>query len=198
MTKQHSARSVFIVVVDRLGSGFVGPYGNTWIETPALNRLASESLLLENLVVDSPELKRAYRSFWSGHHAMDCSEVLPEASLAALGNRQGLKTVLLTDEQAILEHPLAAPFQDHIFVDHAQASTPADSIAETALAQVFSAGLDLLASSEQASLIWLHARGMQDAWDAPLALREPFRGEEDPLPYAVVESPRNEIGRAHV
>ena len=35
------------LVIDRLHAGYVGAYGNTWIETPAMNRLASQSFLLD-------------------------------------------------------------------------------------------------------------------------------------------------------
>jgi arylsulfatase A-like enzyme len=31
------------LVVDRLHTGFLGAYGNTWIETPVFDRLAAES-----------------------------------------------------------------------------------------------------------------------------------------------------------
>ena len=53
------ARSAIILVVDRLGAGHLGPYGNTWVETPALNRLAAESVLFELAITDSPQLEHA-------------------------------------------------------------------------------------------------------------------------------------------
>jgi hypothetical protein len=49
-------RNTLVVVVDRLGAGFLGPYGATWLDTPALNRLAGQSLLIEHVLSDSPEL----------------------------------------------------------------------------------------------------------------------------------------------
>ena len=60
-----SLRNAVIVVIDRLGAGFLGPYGATWLDTPALNRLASQSLLIEHPLSDSPELVQVYRSFWT-------------------------------------------------------------------------------------------------------------------------------------
>ena len=63
--------SSIILVVDRLGAGFLGPYGNTWVETQSCNRLASEGLLCEFAVSDSPSLESVYRSYWTGRHAMD-------------------------------------------------------------------------------------------------------------------------------
>ena len=40
--------NVVCLVIDRLQAGYVGAYGNTWIETPNLDRLASQSFLLEH------------------------------------------------------------------------------------------------------------------------------------------------------
>ena len=65
------ARNAIVLMIDRLGSGFVGPYGNTWVETPALNRLASESLLFETVIGDSTRLEQLYDSYWLGTHAVE-------------------------------------------------------------------------------------------------------------------------------
>ena len=58
------------LVIDRLHTGFLGAYGNTWIETPAFDRLAAESFLFDQMLVDSPQLGPLYRSFWQGCHAL--------------------------------------------------------------------------------------------------------------------------------
>ena len=58
------------LVFDRLHVGYLGPYGNSWIETPAWNRLASQSMVFDQALIDSPDLQRLYRSYWQGWHAM--------------------------------------------------------------------------------------------------------------------------------
>ena len=70
------------LVIDRLHAGYVGAYGNTWIETSAMNRLASQSFLLDQAVVDSPDLDRLYRSYWQGWHAACPPPAEPRPSLA--------------------------------------------------------------------------------------------------------------------
>jgi arylsulfatase A-like enzyme len=65
-----SLRSAVVIVVDRLGAGFLGPYGNTWLDTPAVNSLASRSLLVETVIADSPVLADACGSYWTGRHAL--------------------------------------------------------------------------------------------------------------------------------
>ena len=63
-------RNAVVLVVDRLGAGNLGPYGNTWIDTPQFNRLAMESLLCEFALSDCPCLSTAYRAYWHGGHAL--------------------------------------------------------------------------------------------------------------------------------
>ncbi|HEY2146556.1 MAG TPA: hypothetical protein VGH32_01380 [Pirellulales bacterium] len=63
-------KNVVCLVVDRLHSGFLGAYGNSWIATPNIDRLAAESFLLDRAYVDSPRLEEVYRSYWTGWHAL--------------------------------------------------------------------------------------------------------------------------------
>ena len=58
------------LVIDRLHRGFLGAYGNTWIETPAIDRLAAESFVFDQALVDTPHLAALYRSYWQGWHAL--------------------------------------------------------------------------------------------------------------------------------
>ncbi len=51
-------KNVVCLVVDRLHSGYLGAYGNSWIATPNIDRLAAESFLLDRGYVDSPGRKR--------------------------------------------------------------------------------------------------------------------------------------------
>ena len=85
-----------VLVVDRLGAGFLGPYGNTWVETQHCNRLASQSLLCEFAFSDSSSLEAVYRSYWTGLHAMSSGDA--EVTLPALASSAGLRTILLTDD----------------------------------------------------------------------------------------------------
>ena len=58
-----------VLSLDRLSPSFLGPYGNTWLETPAFNQLADESLLAQQMLADSPDLELLFQSFWKGTHA---------------------------------------------------------------------------------------------------------------------------------
>lgn len=172
--------SAIIFVVDRLGAGFLGPYGNTWVETQSCNRLASEGLLCEFAVSDSPSLETVYRSYWTGRHAMDgrpAEETLPGAATKA-----GLKTILLTDEPLVAEHPLAAGFAEKILLPSEEVATAAKEIEETHIARLTQAAMEIIARQQEPYLLWIHSRGMSGAWDAPLEYRNAFRDEDDPQP----------------
>jgi arylsulfatase A-like enzyme len=172
--------SAIILVVDRLGSGFLGPYGNTWVETQSCNRLASEGLLCEFAVSDSPSLETVYRSYWTGRHAMDsrpAEETLPEAATKA-----GLKTILLTDEPRVAEHPMAAGFAEKILLPVDEAAVAAKEIEETQIARLTQAAMELIARQREPYWLWIHSRGMSGAWDAPPEYRNAFRDEDDPQP----------------
>ncbi|MEX2027531.1 MAG: hypothetical protein WEH44_09520, partial [Pirellulaceae bacterium] len=93
-----SLRSAVVIVVDRLGAAYLGPYGNTWLDTPALNALASRSLVCETVLAESPRLEDAYRSYWR--------DLRP----AALADR-GVSSALVTDEPLVAEHAPAENFE---------------------------------------------------------------------------------------
>ena len=58
--------NLVVLVLDGLQPAYLGPYGNTWVNTPAWNHLAAESLLLERCWLDAPELADFYRAAWTG------------------------------------------------------------------------------------------------------------------------------------
>src|SRR5215471_2126271 len=105
--------NVICLVVDRLHAGYLGAYGNTWINTPALDRLAAQSFICDGAIIDSADLATTYRSLWLGQHA--CCPSSSEAhheTLPAIFSRERWQTTLLTDDATVVEHPLAAGFQE--------------------------------------------------------------------------------------
>ena len=58
------------LIVDRLNAGYLGSYGNAWTETAHFDRLAAESFVFDQVLVDSPDVGLLYRSYWQGWHAM--------------------------------------------------------------------------------------------------------------------------------
>jgi hypothetical protein len=172
------------LVFDRLHAGYVGAYGNSWIETPWLNRLATQSLLLDHALIGSPDLERSYRSYWQGWHAMSLAPSEPRPSLMALLGEAGVTTALLSDEPQVARHPLAADFERVIEIDPPWQPATAAKAAETHFGRCFVEMIEWLQSARGPFLLWCHLGGLGTTWDAPPAFREAYRGEGDPPPPA--------------
>jgi arylsulfatase A-like enzyme len=169
------------LVFDRLQAGYLGAYGNAWVETPALDRLASRSLVFDRALVDSPRLERLYRSYWQGLHAM-CPAATEESrpGLAALLREAGVSTALLTDEPQVSRHPLAVDFDELVEVDPPWQPQGADDIEQTQFARCFVQTIEWLEQAREPFLLWCHWGGLGTTWDAPLKFREAYREEGDP------------------
>jgi hypothetical protein len=169
------------LVFDRLQAGCLGPYGNTWVQTPAFNRLACESFTFDQMSIDTPELERLYRSYWHGWHALCPHEPPAERrSLIAALRESGVTTALLSDERRVTEHPLAVDFDEFIELDPPWQSQTAEEIEQAHLAKCFVELIDWLPTAREPFFLWCHLAGLGTAWDAPLNFRESYREEGDP------------------
>ncbi|MDX1948111.1 MAG: sulfatase-like hydrolase/transferase [Pirellulaceae bacterium] len=182
-----SGRFAVVIVVDRWGAGFVGPYGNTWLDTPEACRLAAGARLWETVLADSPDLSRAYRPLLAGRHAR-LAATAAEPALPALVAREGLRSLLVTDEPAVATHPLAAGFGARCVVPN-EPPNRARELDATALGRLFARAIDQLAAAREPGLVWIHSQGMAGPWDAPLDLRRQFADEDDPEPPDLIEPP---------
>ena len=179
--------NAIVIVIDRLGAGYLGPYGNTWCETPAFNQLASEGVLWENAFADAPSVKGLYRGLTCGKHALDSSPT-SEHLIQRIG-AAGINTVLVTDDPELEKLPFSQGFGERVFAGTKALHATATSLDDTQTAHTFAATLDCLDQLRSPYLLWLHLRGMSGAWDAPREFRERFADEEDPTPPDFVIPP---------
>ncbi|MFO7902500.1 MAG: sulfatase-like hydrolase/transferase [Planctomycetota bacterium] len=176
------APNAIVLVTDRLGAGYLGPYGNTWIETPAWNRLAAEATLFETALVDTPSLARIYDSYWQGRHALSLPSQPSPPALAELLGEKPVQSWLITDERLVAEHPAAAAFDERVVLPPGE-ERMTGTLEGTQLARLFATIIDVV--RQQATppfLIWVHAQAMQGPWDAPYYLRSQFVEPGDPAP----------------
>ena len=185
-----SKKSAICLVVDRLHAGMIGSYGNAWIRTPHIDRLASESFVLDQAYIDSPEVESLYRSYWLGSHPLTAGASSDQNSIISRLREKGIRPSLITDERAIAELPPAANFAERMLIQPIASESLADSIEQTQMAQLFSAAADWLTTARQPFLLWLHARAMAGPWDAPLELRQQYVEEDDPAPPEFTTPPR--------
>lgn len=173
--------SAICIVVDRFHAGMLGPYGNTWIRTPGLNRLAGDGFVFDQAFADSTRLESLYRAYWRG---------VPAGSRAAHGGPSlarvladaGFSTTLVTDDKQVGRLRGAEDFDERVGVEANSADAPADDESETGLGRFFATAAECLQNARPPFFLWLHSRGMGGPWDAPLTLRNQYVDEEDPLP----------------
>jgi arylsulfatase A-like enzyme len=183
MNERMLAKRIIVAVIDRLGAGWLGPYGNTWLDTPIFNRLAARSALIETAIADSPDLATIYRGYWSGRHALEPFDE-PQASLPAL---VGNSSLLLTDDPHVAGHPLSASFGERRILPAEGVVHSAEEIDQTQAYRFFDAARTAVSAADAPPLVWLHSTGMAGPWDAPLELRYQFADEDDPQPPDFVQ-----------
>jgi arylsulfatase A-like enzyme len=193
-----SAPNIICLVVDGLRASALGTYGAAGCDTPAFDRLASESFVFDQAWIDNPNLNLIYRGFWQGLAAIMPEESgVPLASLPAWLEGQGYQTLLITDEPIVAEHTLAVEFQEVHLLPPGEEENAHD-LSQTQCARLFADLLDSLESMQNNSasepkFIWLHAQGFLAPWDGPLDLRYSLADEEDPLPPDFTSVPHHQL-----
>jgi arylsulfatase A-like enzyme len=184
------------LLIDRLHAGYLGAYGNTWVETPELDRLAAEGFLFEQFLIDTPRPDEICRSYWQGWHALlpsDASDSGGQALPTRL-RELGVRATLMTDEPIAARHPMAAAFDQVIATDCPGASRIADSMDRTHLAEFFARAVDQIDAAREPFLFCCHLQGLGAAWDAPLEFRAAYVDEGDPEPTDSAEVPSWTLG----
>ena len=95
--------NVIVVVCNSMHLGFLGAYGNGWIETPNLDRLASEGVVFDHHFPENLTTLPTRRSWWTGRYGFPDPELgwtplrTDEAILPDLLWNQGVRTALISD-----------------------------------------------------------------------------------------------------
>jgi arylsulfatase A-like enzyme len=182
-------RRVICLVVDALSASYLGPYGNTWIRTPAFNRLAAESLVFDRMLIETSSFDDAYASIWTGAAPWSPRSDAGPIAIAARCQVANIPSTILTDEPDLLAHPLVRAFDEVMQFPLPSQSNPATDWQETALAQFFAASLAWLKDHAHCRLLWLHTGALRRVWDAPTELREAYTDEDDPRPAEIIDPP---------
>lgn len=186
--------NILVIVVDGLRASALGAYGNTSFATPALDRLAADGLLLDSCFAPSPDLEDIYHALWNSVHPAR-ADSKPSILLPGALSDRGYSTKLVTDEP-LLQSPAATAGFDEIVQlaserELSKHIVRTDDPSKTELACVFAAATESMqnAPRDKPQFIWLHARGMYGAWDAPIEFQESLLDEGDPPPLESAEPP---------
>ena len=203
--------NIICFLTDRLHLGYLGAYGNSWIDSAAFDRLASESVLFDRAFAASLSLPMLYRAFWYGVGPFAAALPAPSEKKSGLFSRffakesavpssplfaalSGYRTVLLTDDTEI------ARLGKGLF-EKVELLSPAEAIAATAEQSAFFRGLtgaaslvSRLARGGAPFFLWIHLKGWDGIWDTPLQLRDAAReDDDDPPPYGGAVPPSFEM-----
>jgi len=100
---------VIVLVLRGLHSGYVGCYGNGWIATPGLDRLAAEGIVFDQHYTDCPDSGAAWLAWQAGALGVPDLRFEPDdAELLKLLRRRGAQTRLVID----VSHPLHLGFAE--------------------------------------------------------------------------------------
>ena len=94
-------KNVIVVILDSLQFNYVGCYGNKWIKTPNLDRLAREGVLFENNYIEGLPTVPARRSMLAGRyylHSKGWSALdMDDTTIADLCWGRPIDTALVSD-----------------------------------------------------------------------------------------------------
>ena len=183
-------QTTIVLVIDRLSSGFLGPYGNTWVETPAFNYLASRGELYERCLSDALDLRDAYRALFRGKHPLSLEPSADTNSPSDLWSEfyGGRKSCFVTDEPELVGQEFVELFELLHIRD--EPTERANRLQDTQFAKLLGAANKWMQSNaSEPSLVWIHASALNRWWDGPLEARFSFAEEDDPLPPEFLEAP---------
>jgi arylsulfatase A-like enzyme len=170
---------VLVVSVRGWHLGYLGCYGNGWIATPALDRLAAEGTVFDQHFADVPDTAAARRTWRDGRHHFPIPGVVEPASsfdLIPALRGAGVSTLLVADGS----RPIPEAFLQGWDEAEVLTATADGPLLEQTL-DVARSALEQLASAER-WLLWVDLATLLPPWHVPADFSEPYfhdPGDED-------------------
>ncbi len=149
---------------DRLHTGYLGCYGNDWIETPHLDRLAGEGVVFDEAFAEEVDPAFAGEGWWripavtGGAAPTDVCEVL---------RAHGVHTVCLYEADPLESSRRLPRFDEFVSISVDDREMCPES--ETSWGRFADAVARWLAEHRLPDncLLWLHSRGIPEPWYPP-------------------------------
>jgi arylsulfatase A-like enzyme len=173
-----ASMKVLVIAANGLNLGYLGCYGNEWVQTPNLDRLAAEGVVFDSHFADNPDASAARRTWLTGIYQIpfpgerETSQL--SQNLVGLLTAQGLTTALLLDNDSSMHGDFAESWQHVVRIDH-----EADNDQTPLELTVASVGnvLDRL-TSEDGWLLWIDLTTLLPPWELTAEYQELYFRED--------------------
>ena len=172
--------STFIVLtIDGLNAFMLGLYGNTMLETPAFDQIASNGITFDFALSHSCELDESMRHLlragdggYVSHSVAGQSTFVTDCPIAATCAQEAqFETIVDMEVDRDVDQRIAA------------------EVGETQAATFFSTALQNVEQLQTGDLLWLHFSGLSQSWDAPQDGRKQYESPDDPPAYVSAKPP---------
>ncbi len=169
-----------VVTFDRLHAGFLGCYGNDWIETPTFDRLATESVVFDQHFCENLDPAAANHAWWTGAPQFPFDEIQQRRCPSFIDelNSRSVRTCLMIESDGRGDMAVAPPFGEvltaagHDGFDVPEHETPFAQTVERCIER-----LQESAGQEGAELLWIKSSGVPVPWIPPQAFAELYLDE---------------------
>jgi arylsulfatase A-like enzyme len=116
--------NIAVIACNGLHLGFLGPYGNGWIETPCLDRLAAEGVVFDFHFPENLTTLPTRRSWWTGRYGFPDPELgwtalrADERTLPDFLYDRGIRTALISDNPFLRDpaHGFGRGFDETVWI----------------------------------------------------------------------------------
>ena len=186
-------KHAILFVVDGLSVRYLSSHGNTWIDTPHMNRLVAEGESFENAIMsDAASLPAWEKILNASLGRSDDADAQPEhfGCWDAL-KEAGVGRLAITDSPQYHAR-WAESFDESIIVEQQESDSNElpEEMDQTTLAHCFAHLLNRVPELAPPSLVVVELGSLARRWDVPLSWRARFVEEGDPEPLDLVTPPQ--------
>jgi arylsulfatase A-like enzyme len=166
-----------IVLVARgLQFGALGCYGNQWVATPALDKLAAEGIVFDHHFADRADPSGARRAWRTGRYHLPTptpiAETVAGPDLLAALRTQGIHTCLIVDDSRPSPDDFTFGWDEVMRIAATEEMTPLEATLEVA-----GTALERLEHRDN-WLLWIDLGTLLPPWDVPEEYQEPYFSAE--------------------
>jgi arylsulfatase A-like enzyme len=162
-----------IVLIARgLQLGALGCYGNSWLDTPALDTLATEGVVFDHHFADNADPAGARRAWRSGRYHLTGAAPAARPDLLDALRKQGAHTCLIVDGSGSDFPELTEGWNEVVRVSAAADEMPLDATLEAV-----GAALERLEQRDN-WLLWIDLATLLPPWNVPAEILEAYFTEE--------------------